>query len=320
MPRFSILMLPVLCVLLAGCVTFRAGAPAGAVDVIAHRGASHDAPENTLAAFELAHDMGADWFELDCHLTRDGEVVVIHDAKLERTTGVDALVAEVDLEFLRGLEAGAWKSLNFAGEPLPTLAEALDFARNTIGVYVEIKNSADDGALMAQILDRAADMPVMTPEGAAWIMRVIEESDTRNLELTRKTIGLIRERGMERDIVIQSFAPIICAIARIEAPEMRVELLSGVKPDEHDTWEQVSRWVFLLDLHGLNLNHEGLTAGRLAAMQQAGRSVAVWTVNDPAGMDRFARLGVDAIITDRPDVALRVLRRQPVRQSRPLSR
>ena len=293
----------------SGCATFRAGAPAGAIDVIAHRGASQDAPENTMAAFRLAREMGADWMELDCHLSKDNEVVIIHDSDLERTTGYKGLVEENDLAFLKGLDAGAWKAPRFAGERIPTFAECLDFAKGTMGVYVEIKNSADDTALMGQILKEAEAYPVMTPECAANIMKAIEASGTRNLELTRKNIALIRERGMEKDVVIQSFSPIICAIARIEAPEMRVEALSGVKVEEHDMWELVTRWLFLLDLDGLNISHESMTPGRMAAIKQAGKSVAVWTVDDPEIMRKAVSLGADAIITNCPDRALRALNR-----------
>ncbi len=305
-----LIVLPVLAIVASGCVTFHAGAPPGVIDVIAHRGASHDAPENTMAAFRLAYDMGADWFELDCYLTSDDAVVVIHDATLERTTGVQGRVVDSDLAYLRTLDAGSWKAPDFAGEPLPTLGEALDFAKHKIGVYVEIKNMNDDSALMAHLLDLASGHPILTPELARRVMTAVEASGTRNLELTRKCIALIRARHMERDIVIQSFSPIICAVARIEAPEMRVELLSGVEADKHADWEMTLRWAYLLDVDGLNLSGKGLTPGRLAVAQASGKSVAVWTINHPADMRRFAAWGVNAIITDRPDLCLRALGRQ----------
>jgi len=307
--RYTCLFVTLTLLLASGCATFRAGAPAGAIDVIAHRGASQDAPENTLASFRLAKEMGADWMELDTHLTRDGEVVVIHDSELERTTGDKRLVEECDLADLKSLDAGAWKAPRFAGERIPTFAECLDFARNNVGVYVEVKNSADDTALMGQILKESEPYTVMTPECAANIMKAIEASGTRNLELTLKTIALIRERGMEKDVVIQSFSPIICAIARIEAPEMRVEALSGVKIDEHDMWELVTRWLFLLNLDGLNISYESMTPGRMATIKQAGKSVAVWTVDEPEIMHKAVSLGADAIITNCPDRALRALNR-----------
>jgi len=295
--------------LCAGCATFRPGAPAGTIDVIAHRGASQRAPENTLAAYRLADEMGADWFELDGHLTRDQGVILIHDDDLERTVGIKANVSDYDLEALRQMDAGSWKNERFAGEPLPTFAEALNFAKNRIGVYVEIKNMTDDTALMATLLEMAADHPVMTPSLARQFMDAIEASGTRNLTLTRNTIALVRERRMEKGVVIQSFSPIVCAIARIEAPDMRVELLSGVEADKHDEWELVCRWVFLLDVHGLNLSAEGVTPGRLAAIQSAGKAMAVYTIDDTKEMKKFAFWGVDAIITNCPDLCLRTLGR-----------
>ncbi len=307
---FYALALVLALVLAAGCATVPVCAPGPEVAVIAHRGASYDAPENTLCAFQLAYDMGADWFELDCQLTRDGEVIIIHDNELDRTTGAQGTVAESDCAYLRGLDAGAWKGPEFAGERLPLFSECLDFAKDQIGIYIEIKNVADDTALMGQILQEAEPYTVMTPEFSCAIMRAIEASGTRNLELTRKTIALIRERGMQHQVVIQSFSPIICAIAKIEAPEMRVEALSGVKVDEHDMWELVTRWLFLLDLDGLNLSHESVTPGRMATVKQAGKSVAVWTVDEKEIIDRVAGLGANAIITNRPDLVLSALGRR----------
>src|ERR1035437_6734016 len=102
----------------------RSGQPHDAVGVIAHRGASAYAPENTLAAFDLASQMRAGWFELDCMLTRDGQVVVIHDDTLDRTTNGHGPVAAMTLAELKRLDAGSWKGPMFAGQRLPALAEA----------------------------------------------------------------------------------------------------------------------------------------------------------------------------------------------------
>ena len=98
---------PVALLTLAGCATtFHAGPPEGAVAVIAHRGASAYAPENTLAAFEKAFDMGADWFELDCHLIKDGKLAVIHDADLKRVANEDPRVVPLStLEALQQVDA-----------------------------------------------------------------------------------------------------------------------------------------------------------------------------------------------------------------------
>lgn len=305
--RFSIV-----CVLgllaMNGCATSRPGVPAGHVDIIAHRGASAYAPENTLAAFRMAAEMEADWFELDCTLTRDGEVIVIHDNSLDRTTRADGKVQDFTLAELKRLEAGSWKDTQFDGEPLPTLGESLDFAKGTIGVYIEIKNSDDDKNLMARILEAATGQPTLSPELTRTMMTLIEDSGSKNLDLTRKVIAEVRARGMEDEVVIQSFSPIVCAVALVSAVDIRVEFLGGDKREDRTIWENFLRWGYLIDAAGFNVNHRSIDEGRLAAFHRGDKTVAVYTVNDESDMRRYINLGVNAIITDRPDVCLRILR------------
>src|SRR5918912_617430 len=113
----------------------------GRVWVVGHRGAMGHCPENTLASFERGLDLGADWVELDVHLSRDGALVVIHDETLERTTNGAGLVKDHDLAELRRLDAGAWFGPEFAGQRLPTLDEALAWAvRRGLVLDVELKN------------------------------------------------------------------------------------------------------------------------------------------------------------------------------------
>ena len=119
--RYGAILALIGSVLMSGCATYRAGAPKGSVDVIAHRGASAYAPENTLAAFHLASEMNADWFELDCTLTQDGEIIVIHDDTIDRTTPAEGRVADLALAELKALDAGSWRDPEFADERLPTL-------------------------------------------------------------------------------------------------------------------------------------------------------------------------------------------------------
>jgi glycerophosphoryl diester phosphodiesterase len=105
----------------------------------AHRGASKNAPENTMAAFSAAVELAADGLELDIHLSRDGIPVVIHDESLERTTDGRGLVADASLEQLQQLDAGGWFSLEFIGESLPTLAEVLSAFRGKLSLNLELK-------------------------------------------------------------------------------------------------------------------------------------------------------------------------------------
>ncbi len=296
------------CIVMAACTSIEAGAAPGLTDVIAHRGASAYAPENTLAAFALAAEMGADWFELDCTLTKDGAVIVIHDDTIDRTTGVEGVVAEMTLSELKRYDAGSWFDAKFAGERLPTLGEALDLAKEKrIGVYVEIKNSDDDRELMRELLALADEGGLLLPDKRDEMMRHIESSGTRNLELTRKVIVLIRERNMEKQAVIQSFSAVACAIALAEAPDIRTELLATSSDNDPLQWDRYLRWLKLLDPPGFNINKKDFTESLARDLHEQGKTIAVWTVNDPDQMRELIRAGVDALITDKPDVALSVL-------------
>jgi len=295
--------------IMTGCATtYRAGAPAGAIDVIAHRGASAYAPENTLASFALAKDLGADWFELDCTLTKDDQVIVIHDDTVDRTTDGKGEVASFSLEELRKLDAGSWKDPKFTGERLPTLAEALDLAKaRQIGVYIEIKNSDDDNGTMGKVSEMAGARETLTPEMKRKMMALIRASGSRNLELARKVIDLVREQRMKRQVVIQSFSPIICAIVLSEAPELRTELLASKDEKKPERWPLVLRWASFVDPRGFNVYEMTLDPELLATWHHRGKTMAIWTVDDEADMRRLAQWGVDSIITDKPDVCLQVL-------------
>jgi glycerophosphoryl diester phosphodiesterase len=127
--------------------------------VIAHRGASGTCPENTLAAFRHAQALGADMIELDVQLARDGNVVVIHDWTLDRTTDGSGPVGARSLAELRALDAGAWFASAFGGERIPTLAEVLAEVR--IPVNVELKPLGDDGleAAALAVVEMAGALP-----------------------------------------------------------------------------------------------------------------------------------------------------------------
>ncbi|RMF89365.1 MAG: glycerophosphodiester phosphodiesterase [Nitrospinota bacterium] len=108
--------------------------------VIAHRGFSGVAPENTLAAFQAAMAIGADMIELDVHLSRDGELVVLHDPDLRRTTNGRGTVRALPLSSIQSFDAGSWFHRAFAGERVPTLREVIELCRGKVGLDIEIKN------------------------------------------------------------------------------------------------------------------------------------------------------------------------------------
>ena len=120
--------------------------------VIAHRAGAALGPENTLAALERAIGSGADMAEVDLRLTRDGEVVAVHDSSLERTAGLPQEVYATDLNTIRGLDAGSWYSERFAGERVPTLKELLDASRGRIRLMVELKYDGEDRGLLEETI------------------------------------------------------------------------------------------------------------------------------------------------------------------------
>ncbi len=156
----------------------------------AHRGDSTNAPENTLAAFRAAVALGAQWIELDVHPTSDGALVVIHDDTVDRTTNGSGAVRDLTLDEVRRLNAGAWFGAEFAGEPVPTLAEVFELVAPTATrLNIEIKSS---------------------PPG---------------LDVPRAVVELLRRFGKEREYVVSSFDLPALLEVRAMAPEVTLALI-----------------------------------------------------------------------------------------------
>jgi len=153
-----------------------------AVMVIAHRGASSYAPENTLAAFDLALEMGVRHIELDVNLTSDGHIVVIHDDTVDRTTNGSGPVTRHTLVALRALDAGSWFGDKFAGERIPTFHEVLERYKGRAHLHTEIKGHSPS--------------------------------------LAQRTADLIRMHGMEEQVTITSFQNVRLEEMRAYAPEL----------------------------------------------------------------------------------------------------
>lgn len=125
-------------------------------ELMAHRGNSGLAPENTLAAFAKAVESGADWTELDVHLSADGEIVVMHDPTVDRTTDGSGAIVEMTLAQIKKLDAGSWFGPEFAGEKVPTLREVIDLVGDRIRLNVEIK-SMDNPLTAAKVIEALAE-------------------------------------------------------------------------------------------------------------------------------------------------------------------
>ena len=120
---------------------------------VAHRGASSYAPENTFAAYDRALAMGVNHVELDVHLTRDGQIVVIHDDTVDRTTDAEGRVADFTLDELRALDAGGWFGPEYAGERIRSLGETLEHYKGRLYFHIEIKQRQIAGGLARRTID-----------------------------------------------------------------------------------------------------------------------------------------------------------------------
>lgn len=229
--------------------------------VVAHRGASHDAPENTLAAFRLAVAQGADAVETDLRLTKDGRIVLLHDAGTKRTAGgTDRKVAEIGAGELRALDAGG-------GERIPFLEELLELVPADRGLFLEIKCGREILPALEEILRRSGRLRQATLIG--FDLDVMAAAKERLPEVPTCWI-----RGTEKEPATRKPRP------------HPVEWIAAAKERKLD---------------GLDVGHEGLTGEFARAVKAAGLALHVWTVDDPAEARRVAALGVDSVTTNRPD-------------------
>jgi len=242
---------------------------AGRPLVLGHRGASRDAPENTLAAFRLALEQGADGFELDVWRCGSGEPVVIHDADTGRTTGLRLLVTREPLARLARLDAGAWKGEVHRGQRIPTLAEVLESFPAAV-VNVELKS------------DGRGD-----PRLATGVARLLGDPRT------------------EGRVLISSFDYLLLAAFRAVAPRVPVGLLFGAG----QRWRLRERAGALLRPAAVHPERALATDDRVAAWRRRGLAVNVWTVDEAAEVERLTRAGATALISNAPGDARRAVGR-----------
>jgi glycerophosphoryl diester phosphodiesterase len=245
-------------------------ASAFAVEIIGHRGASHDAPENTVASVNLAWQQGADAAEIDVYLTKDRRVIALHDKTTKRTTGKDWKPAERTLAELATLDAGSWKGAQFAGEPIPTLEAVLDTVPEGKRLFIEIKCGPE-------VVPHLQTVLAASPKSPAQIVLIAFDLPTIS-ELKRRM-------------------PKIPAYW-LYGTTPRVDKETGRVSDRPD--ELLAKcWAAGLD--GLDLKYDSaLSSNFINRMKAAGMELYVWTVNEPAVARRLAKLGVAGITTDRP--------------------
>ena len=228
---------------------------------IAHRGSSGSFPENTRIAFEKAIEAGVDLIEVDCQLSKDGHVVVIHDERLDRTAGVRGLVRGRTLAQLKKLDVGAWFKRSFKGEKILTLEEVMEILGDSVELNLDIKSS---------------------PKGP--------------LGIELKILFILSHYDFLDRTILSSFDYRCLRRLRELAPDARIGILyaAGIK----DNPFQVAREINAYSLH---LQKEIFSPHLLERGKQLGLKTLVWTVNEVEEMERLLSLGVDGIISDFPE-------------------
>src|SRR6185369_4125052 len=236
--------------------------------IFAHRGASASAPENTLAAFELALAQNADAIELDVKLSADGQVIVIHDPMVDRTTGSHGRVKDLPLQELRALDAGSSFSEKFKGEKIPTLEEVFEAVGKRTFINVELTNY-----------------------------------NTPRDHLVEAVCMLIKKHHMQKRVIFSSFFPSNLSKARSYLPDVPRGLLAldGVL----GAWARSFGFVFG-KYQALHPYLTDMTQQEVSRVHRVNRRIHVWTVNKEEDIRRFFGWGVDGIFTDDPQLALRV--------------
>jgi glycerophosphoryl diester phosphodiesterase len=248
--------------------------------IVAHRGASYDAPENTLAAFQLAWQMEADAIEGDFYLTSDQQIICIHDADTKRVSGINLDVEASPMDELRKLDAGQWKDKKFAGEKLPTFSEVISCVPPGKRFVIELKSTTKI-------------VPVLVKE--------IAKAD-------RKDISLL----------IISFDAETVQLCKQQLPNVKAHWLTSFEESQgkpfHPTAAEVSKTVRETGADGVGMKamRQYIDASFIKQLQDGGcKEFHVWTVDDPDDAEYFAQLGAIGITTNRPDLIRRELAIKP---------
>jgi glycerophosphoryl diester phosphodiesterase len=290
-----------------------------AFDAQGHRGARGLLPENTLPAFRRAIELGVSTLELDVGVSRDGVVVVMHDPAVpaDRCLGADGvriageqgpLLRDLPWDSLRRFDCGSlnpdprrlpeppWESR--PGEPMPSLDQVFELARLDPGLRFNVETKLRPGDADTVAADAFVD--------------AVLDSVRRHGLAPRVSIQSFDWRALSR---VKRRAPGIRTVGLVSPRNLAPEWLDGLVPDPRDPMALFRRargFVDQVSPHWRMLLPEGGPVLSLAALQAEGFAVVPWTVNEPEAMRRLVRLGVDGLISDYPDLLLRVLREESV--------
>ncbi|MCX7608614.1 MAG: glycerophosphodiester phosphodiesterase family protein [Anaerolineales bacterium] len=238
--------------------------------VIAHRGDSMHAPENTLAAFRLAAENGADAIEFDVKLTADGEVIALHDRTLDRTTDGHGEVHRFTLAALQELDAGSWFDERYRGERIPTLSQIFETVGKRLYMNIELTNYA-----------------------------------TPNDNLVARVVELVKRHGMQERVLFSSFLARNLRRAKRLLPEVPCAQLA--LPGWMGWPARTFGW--RAQVEALHPHLKDASSALIARLHRVGKRVQVWTVNEETEMRLLIERGVDGLFTDDPLRLCRVLGR-----------
>lgn len=244
------------------------------IRIIAHRGACKAAPQNTIPAFVRAIEMGADGIENDVHLTRDGYVVICHNYEIDETSDGKGDIADYTLEELKKFDFGAYFSEDFRGTRIPTLEEYLDVAGPLKVMNVEIKPPRQKGSA-----------------------------------IVRRTIEIVRERGMLDKLLISSFDEEVIKEVKAIDPSVKTGFLYSVEsPNIEKIYEDPIGYTVALGADAVHPLCFFPDEAYIKKAHEHGLIVNPWTVDVEEGMRTLRDWGCDGIITDVPDLAVKTLR------------
>jgi len=253
--------------------------------IIAHKGASGSAPENTMAAFKKALALGVDQIELDVRHTADEEIIVFHDQRLDRiakdTLGnrITGDVHDYTLEELKQLDIGSWFDSQYKNERIPTLKEALDLINGQCKVLIEIKHM--DHPHYEDFAEKLVEVVLQENDGESWIL--LQSYEPEYLDKVHELDPLIQTKSL---IVGEDSAPLLAFYI-----ETRIHMGRAKESNR---------------LKAINPNWETLSPRRIFQMHAKGYEVHAYPVNTKDDMIKMLNAGVDGIITDFPDVAMQL--------------
>ena len=249
-----------------------------AVIFIGHRGAAGEAPENTLAAFQRGLDAGVDAVELDVHLSKDDELVVMHDPRTERTSDGTGIIRDLMFAEIRQVNAAAkYKGgTDYGAQRVPTLQEVYDLVGARAKIHIEIK---------------------------------LDARGNRYPGIEQKVVDVVRRNNAVANTTIGSFdLPTLQEIQRLEPQLQRVAYIStaylGKKGMQSQGPNEIAAELIAAGAQGVGVEKSYLAKPLITALKQAGLMVGAWTVDDFVEMWNLIDLGVDSITTNRPNLLI----------------